>query len=70
MVVPKRAALLLDRLMVALHHALEERNGHRRISDLYSTNKNNQDGGEKVPTFILKGVSNDFDQGEMFHTKF
>ncbi|XP_032591747.2 uncharacterized protein LOC6561698 [Drosophila grimshawi] len=39
MVVPKRAALLLDRLMVALHHALEnEREGHR-IGDFYA-NKN------------------------------
>lgn len=39
MVVPKRAALLLDRLMVALHHALEnEREGHR-IGDYYA-NKN------------------------------
>lgn len=39
MVVPKRAALLLDRLMVALHHALEnEREGHR-IGDFYG-NKN------------------------------
>ncbi|SPP79465.1 uncharacterized protein LOC117582505 isoform X2 [Drosophila guanche] len=40
MVVPKRAALLLDRLMVALHHALEqERVGHR-IGDFYA-DKNN-----------------------------
>ncbi|XP_068150559.1 uncharacterized protein AstCC [Drosophila tropicalis] len=40
MVVPKRAALLLDRLMVALHHALEhEHNGHR-IGEFYG-NKNN-----------------------------
>ncbi|XP_030556023.1 uncharacterized protein LOC115759261 [Drosophila novamexicana] len=39
MIVPKRAALLLDRLMVALHHALEnEREGHR-IGDFYA-NKN------------------------------
>lgn len=37
MIVPKkRAAMLLDRLMVALHHALEdERNGNRRIGDVY-----------------------------------
>lgn len=28
--------MLLDRLMVALHHALEdERNGNRRIGDVY-----------------------------------
>ncbi|XP_032584860.1 uncharacterized protein LOC6575588 isoform X2 [Drosophila mojavensis] len=39
MIVPKRAALLLDRLMVALHHALEnEREGHR-IGEFYA-NKN------------------------------
>lgn len=37
MIVPKkRAAMLLDRLMVALHHALEdERNGNRRVGDVY-----------------------------------
>ncbi|XP_012157922.1 uncharacterized protein LOC101462522 isoform X2 [Ceratitis capitata] len=34
MVVPKRAALLLDRLMVALHHALEQE--RRKISDFYA----------------------------------
>ncbi|XP_018787538.1 PREDICTED: uncharacterized protein LOC108968177 isoform X1 [Bactrocera latifrons] len=34
MVVPKRAALLLDRLMVALHHALEKE--RRKISDFYA----------------------------------
>lgn len=40
MVVPKRAALLLDRLMVALHRALEkEKNGSARLSDFYN-NKN------------------------------
>lgn len=38
MVVPKRAAMLLDRLMVALHHALEDgdKEGVQRISDLYA----------------------------------
>ncbi|XP_061396148.1 uncharacterized protein LOC133331792 [Musca vetustissima] len=37
MVVPKRAALLLDRLMVALHHALEkEHSGSSRLSDFYN----------------------------------
>ncbi|XP_017473349.1 PREDICTED: uncharacterized protein LOC108364262 isoform X1 [Rhagoletis zephyria] len=34
MVVPKRAALLLDRLMVALHHALEQERG--KLSDFYA----------------------------------
>ncbi|KAH8276391.1 hypothetical protein KR018_000280 [Drosophila ironensis] len=43
MVVPKRAALLLDRLMVALHHALEhERAGHR-IGDFYADKNNLND---------------------------
>lgn len=38
MVVPKRAAMLLDRIMVALHHALEDgdKEGVQRISDLYA----------------------------------
>ncbi|KAH8334132.1 uncharacterized protein AstCC isoform X1 [Drosophila kikkawai] len=36
MVVPKRAALLLDRLMVALHHALEHERGGHRIGEFYS----------------------------------
>ncbi|XP_073824869.1 allatostatin double C isoform X4 [Musca autumnalis] len=41
MVVPKRAALLLDRLMVALHHALEkEHSGNTRLSDFYSKHNN------------------------------
>lgn len=37
MVVPKRAAILLDRIMVALHHALEDgdQEGVRKISQLY-----------------------------------
>ena len=39
MVVPKRAAMLLDRLMVALHHALEkgdgEDGGGRPINKVY-----------------------------------
>ncbi|KAM7351430.1 allatostatin double C isoform 1-T6 [Cochliomyia hominivorax] len=42
MVVPKRAALLLDRLMVALHHALEkEHSGSARLREFYNnTNRN------------------------------
>lgn len=37
MVVPKRAAMLLDRIMVALHHALEDndREGIQRIADIH-----------------------------------
>ncbi|XP_036329654.1 uncharacterized protein LOC118741788 isoform X2 [Rhagoletis pomonella] len=34
MVVPKRAALLIDRLMVVLHHALEQERG--KLSDFYA----------------------------------
>lgn len=42
MVVPKRAAMLLDRIMVALHHALEDgdKEGVQRISDLYAGSRN------------------------------
>ncbi|XP_055920239.1 uncharacterized protein LOC129951905 isoform X2 [Eupeodes corollae] len=60
MIVPKRAALLLDRLMVALHHALEdERNGNRRLSDIYGRDTS------KTPSFLLKGGSlADFDPTE------
>lgn len=41
MVVPKRAAMLLDRIMVALHHALEDndREGVQRITDLYKSSR-------------------------------
>lgn len=41
MVVPKRAAMLLDRIMVALHHALEDNDneGVQRITDLYKSNR-------------------------------
>lgn len=41
MIVPKRAAILLDRIMVALHHALEDDDkvGIRRISDMYKESK-------------------------------
>ncbi|XP_063697729.1 uncharacterized protein LOC134828677 [Culicoides brevitarsis] len=36
MVVSKRAAMLLDRLMVALHHALEDEDGNpRKINEVY-----------------------------------
>lgn len=41
MIVPKRAAMLLDRLLVALHHALEDgdEEGMRRINDLYKDSR-------------------------------
>lgn len=54
MVVPKRAAMLLDRIMVALHHALEDGDteGVQRISDLYKdsrhSSKNSRLGKEKL----------------------
>lgn len=42
MVVPKRAALLLDRIMVALHHALEDNDteGIQRIANLHQSSRN------------------------------
>lgn len=42
MVVPKRAALLLDRIMVALHHALEDNDaeGIQRIANLHKISRN------------------------------
>lgn len=42
MVVPKRAALLLDRIMVALHHALEDNDaeGIQRIANLHKSSRN------------------------------
>lgn len=41
MVVPKRAAMLLDRIMVALHHALEDndREGIQRITDIHKSSR-------------------------------
>ncbi|XP_055295587.1 uncharacterized protein LOC129565117 [Sitodiplosis mosellana] len=41
MVVPKRAALLLDRIMVALHHALEDndREGIQRIAEIHKMSR-------------------------------
>lgn len=41
MVVPKRAAMLLDRIMVALHHALEDndREGIQRIADIHKSSR-------------------------------
>lgn len=47
MVVPKRAAMLLDRLMVALHHALEDgdKEGVQRINELYNRRANKEDDG-------------------------
>lgn len=53
MVVPKRAALLLDRIMVALHHALEDdEKGSKRINDVY------REGRYFVPQRIETGKFN------------
>ncbi|XP_058815473.1 uncharacterized protein LOC131678984 isoform X2 [Topomyia yanbarensis] len=58
MVVPKRAAMLLDRLMVALHHALEkdggEDGGGRPINKVYRDAKY---GGRPVTTGMVKQQS-------------
>ncbi|XP_055596714.1 uncharacterized protein LOC129746841 isoform X3 [Uranotaenia lowii] len=55
MVVPKRAAMLLDRLMVALHHALEkgegEDGGSRPINKVYRDAKY---GGRPVIAGMVK----------------
>ncbi|XP_055638081.1 uncharacterized protein LOC129776451 [Toxorhynchites rutilus septentrionalis] len=55
MVVPKRAAMLLDRLMVALHHALEkgegEDGGGRPINKVYRDTKY---GGRPVTNGMVK----------------
>lgn len=42
MVIPKRAALLIDRIMVALHHALEDNDaeGIQRIANLHKSSRN------------------------------
>lgn len=50
MIVPKRAALLLDRLMVALHHALEDgdQEGVQRIGDYYKA-KAAAEAGPPIP---------------------
>lgn len=61
MIVPKRAAILLDRIMVALHHALEDgdQEGVRRINDLYKESKSSQHKNVHVPKdFQSKFVPN------------
>lgn len=68
MIVPKRAAILLDRIMVALHHALEDgdQEGVRRINELYKDSKAaphknvhlSKDFQSKfVPNFNLEGIA-------------
>lgn len=60
MVVPKRAAMLLDRIMVALHHALEDndREGIQRIADIHKSSRhvgNNLHMNEKEMMQQFKG---------------
>ena len=76
MVVPKRAAILLDRLMVALHHALEDENNDlRSIRKVYGRkgryleNDINRKLISKFPTIIFTDLPNDFD-GIHFHQIF
>lgn len=67
MVVPKRAALLLDRLMVALHHALEkEHSGSTRLSDFYNKNNNGKppSTGDKGKTLDGSDSGDVHDKGE------
>ncbi|KAH8413020.1 hypothetical protein KR009_007444 [Drosophila setifemur] len=54
MVVPKRAALLLDRLMVALHHALEQERTGQRIGDLFAEKNNFNDKVGEYPNEIAE----------------
>ncbi|KAJ6646951.1 hypothetical protein Bhyg_02168, partial [Pseudolycoriella hygida] len=60
LVVPKRAAILLDRIMVALHHALEDGDQKeiKKISELYKDSRHNGGGRmHRVGTdFTLKFV--------------
>lgn len=51
MIVPKRAAILLDRIMVALHHALEDNDqeGVRRINELYKETNSRHPKNIKLP---------------------
>jgi hypothetical protein len=56
LVVPKRAAMLLDRLMVALHHALEDDDPKQvqKITDLY---RSGQVSSSSMPSPISSSVS-------------
>lgn len=60
MVVPKRAAMLLDRIIVALSHALEDNDekGVQRITDLYKSNRHiaNDARFQKETMHRLRGI--------------
>lgn len=68
MVVPKRAAMLLDRIIVALHHALEDgdKEGVRKISELYKSSRQpskiNRIGGGGVIKQFRSKTKNSFIQ--------
>lgn len=66
MVVPKRAALLLDRLMVALHHALErDHSGSTRLSEFYNNKNNvNNNNNKKIPNEINDQNNGDDDSND------
>lgn len=56
---PKRAAILLDRIMVALHHALEDGDQKeiRKISELYKDSRHNGARIQKIgKDFTLKFI--------------
>lgn len=57
--VPKRAAILLDRIMVALHHALEDGDQKeiRKISELYKDSRHTGGRIQKIgKDFTLKFI--------------
>lgn len=58
MVVPKRAAMLLDRIMVALHHALEDndKEGVQRIADVYKSSRH----GANTPPHVDKELMHQY----------
>lgn len=59
LVVPKRAAILLDRIMVALHHALEDGDEKeiRKISELYRDSRHTGGRIQKIgKDFTLKFI--------------
>lgn len=68
MIVPKkRAAMLLDRLMVALHHALEdERNGNRRVGDVYGRGRfinSDRERGRNMQDISMEDFARAWDNG-------
>ncbi|KAI8126678.1 hypothetical protein CVS40_3362 [Lucilia cuprina] len=65
MVVPKRAALLLDRLMVALHHALEkEHSGSTRLSEFYNNKNNNNNNNKNIAFGVNDRIKDEEDKDD------